>query len=261
MVLGWTIAAILWRGLEHTCCARMVVRKWPTMQARRVGWPIPGYPREPMTLHIDAINDRIWGLESEDWKDSHPLAINAALHQLHIGMACLKQLVMISRVNRAWYHIACTWVATTGEIVADQTQPGAPDGVYLLDMPDPLPSCWPVRLEAYRGNVQCMRSRYFVLELADFAYLAAPDRLAMQLLMPLLPQHMLLPAMDWQTVHIPSIGNGNADMPKPQMNCGIGHRLNRTHARSNLCGEPTSGPRSLQTSCSGFLQKARGKSM
>lgn len=203
---------LLWRGLEHLLCCRTILRKWPTFQMRRRGWPALTYPREHNALHMYELDLIEWHFQydpelSAEWCDSHYPALRSAMHQAYSGLAFLGIMAKLARVNHKWYQNCCQWVSTAGDIPLFEFQLGDPNRRLLHQLPDPLPSTWPLQLEVLR---ECppQGMRHMRHGLPDFPFLGDGDRRAMQLVMPILLAKTFKPSeplVNWDHVPISTV--------------------------------------------------------
>ena len=145
-VLPWVVQCYLWHAFTHLDIAIDVVLFWPSFQLDRRGWG----PSTEFRRHLWPTPELRWPAQAQaaHWDKSHYVAHNSALRHLFMARRFLSRLPELAAVCRHWYKVVAAWVPVAGpNPKAAESQPGDPEPVILLPLPEHLHRTHPVKME------------------------------------------------------------------------------------------------------------------
>ena len=145
-VLPWVVQCYLWHAFTHLDIAIDVVLFWPTFQLNREGWG----PSTEFRRQLCPAPQLVWpGPQLKwIWEHSNYVAQTSARQHLFMARRFLSWLPELAAVCRHWYKVVAAWVPVAGPSPkAAESQPGDPEPVMLLPLPEHLHRTHPVKME------------------------------------------------------------------------------------------------------------------
>ena len=145
-VLPWVVQYHLWHAFTHLDIAIDVVLFWPTFQLDREGWG----PSTEFRRHLCWSQQLLWPRPQLKWiwERSNYVAQTSARQHLFMARRFLSCLPELAAVCRHWYKVVAAWVPVAGPSPkAAESQPGDPEPVMLLPLPEHLHRTHPVKME------------------------------------------------------------------------------------------------------------------